>query len=202
MAEPLVLNIRITSPRVESRRSYSVRTDHQSVEDRIEVVFDAADDARSPKRRSFFTPRPASSGKLAPITPRVALSSSRGARSAVVATDARGTFVVVGLSGGFIAMYESALYVWKPEPVNTKLWSQPLFVAAMGAVATFQFYRSKNSSGRRFDAKPGGFGADADALRRFDRMTRASRGPDASFDPAAFRKQMERDGRWKRATRE
>ena len=48
----------------------------------------------------------------------------------------------------------------------------------------------------------GGFGADADALRQFDRMTRASRGPDASFDPAAFRKQMERDGRWKRATRE
>ena len=120
----------------------------------------------------------------------------------MVATDARGTFVVVGLSGGFIAMYESALYVWKPEPVNTKLWSQPLFVAAMGAVATFQFYRSKNSSGRRFDAKPGGFGADADALRRFDRMTRASRGNGASFDPAAFRKQMERDGRWKRATRE
>ena len=129
-------------------------------------------------------------------------AASRGARSAVVATDARGTFVVVGLSGGFIAMYESALYVWKPEPVNTKLWSQPLFVAAMGAVATFQFYRSKNSSGRRFDAKPGGFGADADALRRFDRMTRASRGNGASFDPAAFRKQMERDGRWKRATRE
>ena len=129
-------------------------------------------------------------------------AASRGARSAVVATDARGTFVVVGLSGGFIAMYESALYVWKPEPVNTKLWSQPLFVAAMGAVATFQFYRSKNSSGRRFDAKPGGFGADADALRQFDRMTRASRGNGASFDPAAFRKQMERDGRWKRATRE
>jgi len=32
-------------------------------------------------------------------------------------------------------------------------------------------------------------------------MTRASRGPDASFDPAAFRKQMERDGRWKRTTK-
>ena len=132
--------------------------------------------------------------------------SSRGARSALVATDARGAFVAVGLPGGFIAMYESALYVWKPEPVNTKLWSQPLFVAAMGAVATFQFYRSKNGSGRRFatgaDGGSGGFGADADALRRFDRMTRASRGPDASFDPAAFRKQMERDGRWKRATRE
>ena len=129
-------------------------------------------------------------------------AASRGARSAVVATDARGTFVVVGLSGGFIAMYESALYVWKPEPVNTKLWSQPLFVAAMGAVATFQFYRSKNSSGRRFDAKPGGFGADADALRQFDRMTRASRGNGASFDPAAFRKQMERDGRWRRTAPE
>ena len=132
--------------------------------------------------------------------------SSRGARSALVATDARGAFVAVGLPGGFIAMYESALYVWKPEPVNTKLWSQPLFVAAMGAVATFQFYRSKNGSGRRFsknvDGGAGGFGADADALRRFDQMTRASRGPDASFDPAAFRKQMERDGRWKRATRE
>ena len=133
-------------------------------------------------------------------------SVSRGARSALVATDARGAFVAVGLPGGFIAMYESALYVWKPEPVNTKLWSQPLFVAAMGAVATFQFYRSKNGSGRRFsknvDGGAGGFGADADALRRFDQMTRASRGPDASFDPAAFRKQMERDGRWKRATRE
>ena len=133
-------------------------------------------------------------------------SVSRGARSALVATDARGAFVAVGLPGGFIAMYESALYVWKPEPVNTKLWSQPLFVAAMGAVATFQFYRSKNGSGRRFsknvDGGAGGFGADADALRRFDKMTRASRGPDASFDPAAFRKQMERDGRWKRATRE
>ena len=132
---------------------------------------------------------------------------SRGARSALVATDARGAFVVVGLPGGFIAMYENALYVWKPEPVNTKLWSQPLFVAAMGAVATFQFYRSKNGSGRRFATGAsyrgsGGFGADADALRQFDRMTRASRGPDASFDPAAFRKQMERDGRWKRATRE
>ena len=114
--------------------------------------------------------------------------------------------MVVGLPGGFIAMYESALYVWKPEPVNTKLWSQPLFVAAMGAVATFQFYRSKNGSGRRFatgaDRGSGGFGADADALRQFDRITRASRGPDTGFDPAAFRKQMERDGRWKRATRE
>ena len=43
MDMPLVLSIRITSPRVESRRSYSVRTEDQSIEDRIEVVFDAAD---------------------------------------------------------------------------------------------------------------------------------------------------------------
>jgi hypothetical protein len=124
-------------------------------------------------------------------------------RSAIVATDARGSFVVVALPGGFIAMYDSALFVWKPEPLNTKLWSQPLYVAAMGAVAVFQFYRSKNGAGRRFagGGDPGGFGADADALRQFDRMTRASRGADSSFDPAAFRRQMERDGRWKRTTK-
>jgi hypothetical protein len=124
-------------------------------------------------------------------------------RSAIVATDARGSFVVVALPGGFIAMYESALFVWKPEPLNTKLWSQPLYVAAMGAVAVFQFYRSKNGAGRRFagGGDPGSFGADADALRQFDRMTRASRGADSSFDPAAFRRQMERDGRWKRTTK-
>ena len=124
-------------------------------------------------------------------------------RSALVATDARGKFVVLALPGGFIAMYESALYVFKPEPVNTKLWSQPLFVAAMGAVATFQFYRSKNSAGRRFAAGGGGgFGADAAALAEFDRVTRASRGADSTFDPAAFRKQMERDGRWRRTAPE
>ena len=111
--------------------------------------------------------------------------------------------MVLALPGGFIAMYESALYVFKPEPVNTKLWSQPLFVAAMGAVATFQFYRSKNSAGRRFAAGGGGgFGADAAALAEFDRVTRASRGADSTFDPAAFRKQMERDGRWRRTAPE
>ena len=124
-------------------------------------------------------------------------------RAAIVATDARGSFVVVALPGGFIAMYDSALFVWKPEPLNTKLWSQPLYVAAMAFVAVFQFYRSKNGAGRRFagGGDPGGFGADADALRQFDRMTRASRGADSSFDPAAFRRQMERDGRWKRTTK-
>ena len=118
-------------------------------------------------------------------------------RSALVATDTRGKFVVVALPGGFIATYESALYVFKPEPVNTKLWSQPLFVVAMGAAATFQFYRSKNSAGRRFAG-----GARADAPARFDRTTHASRGADSTFDPAAFRKQMERDGRWRRTAPE
>ena len=151
-------------------------------EDLAEIVADARVGGFEKTKRVFFRPR-----------------------SAIVATDARGSFVAVALPGGFIAMYESALYVWKPEPLNTKLWSQPLYVAAMGAVAVFQFYRSKNSAGRRFagGGDPGAFGADADALRQFDRTTRTSRGfsADSSFDPAAFRRQMERDGRWKRTTK-
>ena len=156
-------------------------------EDLAEIVADARVGGFEKTKKSVFFPSP----------------------SAIVATDARGSFVAVALPGGFIAMYESALYVWKPEPLNTKLWSQPLYVAAMGAVAVFQFYRSKNGAGRRFAgggfSDPGGFGADADALRQFDRMTRTSRGfsfsADSSFDPAAFRRQMERDGRWKRTTK-
>ena len=48
----------------------------------------------------------------------------------------------------------------------------------------------------------GRVGADAAALAEFDRVTRASRGADSTFDPAAFRKQMERDGRWRRTAPE
>jgi hypothetical protein len=42
---------------------------------------------------------------------------------------------VVGLPGGFVGMYDSSLAVWRPEPINTKLWSQPLFVLAMIGVS-------------------------------------------------------------------
>jgi hypothetical protein len=52
-----------------------------------------------------------------------------------IATDVRGRFVVVGLPGGFVGMYDSSLAVWRPEPINTKLWSQPLFVLAMIGVS-------------------------------------------------------------------
>ena len=44
----------------------------------------------------------------------------------------RGRLVVVAFPDGLLASYESDLPVWRPAPMNTKLWSQPVFVAAMG----------------------------------------------------------------------
>ena len=98
----------------------------------------------------------------------------------------RGSFVAVALPGGFIAMYESALHVRKPEPLNTKLWSQPLYVAAMGAVAVFQFYRPARAPSRRRRLR--GFGPIPTrcAVRPHDAHV-ARLSADSSFDPAAFR---------------
>ena len=62
---------------------------------------------------------------------------------ALVATNGRGRFVAVGLAGGIVATYESELPVFRPERVSAKLWSQPLFVAAMGLIAAWQFYRQR-----------------------------------------------------------
>ena len=65
-----------------------------------------------------------------------------------MATNGRGRFVAVGLPGGIVATYESELPVFRPERVDAKLWSQPLFVAAMGIIALWQFYRQRSGGGR------------------------------------------------------
>ena len=61
------------------------------------------------------------------------------------------------------------------------------------------FLRRKNGAGRRFagGGDPGGFGADADALRQFDRMTRTSRGfsADSSFDRSFSFRDLVKQGR-------
>ena len=144
---------------------------------------------------------------------------------ALVATNGRGRFVAVGLPGGIVATYESELPVFRPERVDAKLWSQPLFVAAMGnhrAVAVLQAterrrtrsgrthadgFRSEDarkvraggvdvkdasSATRLGDGGGGGFGsAVADAA-----MARPGY---RDFDASAFRREMERSGKWRRA---
>ena len=55
----------------------------------------------------------------------------------------RGRLVVVAFPDGLLASYESDLPTWRPAPMNTKLWSQPVFVAAMGLIGLWQFYRSR-----------------------------------------------------------
>ena len=55
----------------------------------------------------------------------------------------RGRLVVVAFPDGLVASYESELPVWRPEPMNTKLWSQPLFVVSVVLIAVWQFYRQK-----------------------------------------------------------
>jgi len=131
-----------------------------------------------------------------------------------VAADIRGTFVAMTLPGGFVAIYENALAVRRPDRVRTTLWNQPLFVLAMGLLAWYQFHRQKNAS-RRGSASGSGFGfgdgasgSDAETRRLFERAAK-TRGADGSgygygkretsgFDARAFRKQMERDGKWER----
>tara|TARA_B110000977_G_scaffold90160_1_gene119783 strand:+ start:4228 stop:6546 length:2319 start_codon:yes stop_codon:yes gene_type:complete len=134
-----------------------------------------------------------------------AFSNHQNTHSPVITTDVRNRFIAIGLPGGFVAMYDSSLMVWKPEPVDTKLWSQPLFVVAMIGVSVWQFYRQKGSSGRRFANAGGGgdlsnYGLDPDTLARFDKITNRAMGKQSggtNFDPKQFRKEMEKDGRWK-----
>ena len=144
---------------------------------------------------------------------------------ALVATNGRGRFVAVGLPGGIVATYESELPVFRPERVDAKLWSQPLFVAAMGIIALWQFYRQRSGGGRGLGG-PMPMDFDPKMLEKFARggvdvkdassATRLGDGggggfgsavADAAmarpgyrdFDASAFRREMERSGKWRRA---
>jgi hypothetical protein len=70
MADPLVLNIRIKSPRHSGRRTWSVSSGLKAVENQIEVVFDEHGGDGLPVSPSPHAP------KLAPITPRVSLRAT------------------------------------------------------------------------------------------------------------------------------
>ena len=69
-ADPLVLDIRLTSPRDETRRKWSVRSDAKLFESSVAIIFEEGEpEAAAP------TPRPIG-GRLAAITPRVSLLAS------------------------------------------------------------------------------------------------------------------------------
>jgi hypothetical protein len=117
--------------------------------------------------------------------------------------------------------------VWRPAPMNTKLWSQPVFVAAMGLIGLWQFYRSRGhrAMGSSFGgAGAGGIGKDGDGgldskllEQLMGKNGGGAMGTDASmpmggksnygdnamrrpgyrdFDPAAFREEMKKSGKW------
>ena len=143
----------------------------------------------------------------------------------------RGRLVVVAFPDGLLASYESDLPTWRPAPMNTKLWSQPVFVAAMGLIGLWQFYRSRGhaamgsswggpSVGKGGDGgglepklleqlmggKDGGKGVGVGgglggvgrkAASSGDFGEGAMRRPGyANFDPAAFRAEMKKSGKW------
>ena len=143
----------------------------------------------------------------------------------------RGRLVVVAFPDGLLASYESDLPTWRPAPMNTKLWSQPVFVAAMGLIGLWQFYRSrghaamgsswggpsvgKGGDGGGLDPKlleqlmggkdggkgvgvGGGLGGGGrKAASSGDFGEGAMRRPGyANFDPAAFRAEMKKSGKW------
>ena len=137
----------------------------------------------------------------------------------------RGRLVVVAFPDGLLASYESDLPVWRPAPMNTKLWSQPVFVAAMGLIGLWQFYRSRghramgSSFGGSGVGKDGDGGLDSKLLEQLmGKNGGAAMGTDASmpmggkstnygdnamrrpgyrdFDPAAFREEMKKSGKW------
>ena len=120
--------------------------------------------------------------------------------------------------------------------MNTKLWSQPVFVAAMGLIGLWQFYRSrghaamgsswggpsvgKGGDGGGLDPKlleqlmggkdgvggvskgigvggGGGGGGGGRKVASGDFGEGAMRRPGyANFDPAAFRAEMKKSGKW------
>lgn len=148
----------------------------------------------------------------------------------------RGRLVVVAFPDGLLASYESDLPTWRPPPMNTKLWSQPAFVAAMGLIGLWQFYRSrghaamgsswggpsvgKGGDGGGLDPKlleqlmggkdgvggvskgigvggGGGGGGGGRKVASGDFGEGAMRRPGyANFDPAAFRAEMKKSGKW------
>ena len=75
-----------------------------------------------------------------------------------------------GPPGGLVATYESELPTWSPSRSASKLWSQPLFVVAMGLIAVYQFYRQKNGGGFGGGGMGGG-----DGVRRAGRRARPPR---------------------------
>jgi hypothetical protein len=128
----------------------------------------------------------------------------------------RGRLVVVAFPDGLLASYESDLPVWKPEPMNTKLWSQPLFVVAVVLIAVWQFNRQKSSHaggggprGGGFDpamlasfAKDGGMagggmkgGGSMGGMGRYGEKAMKRPGYN-DFDPATFRAEMKSAGKW------
>ena len=69
-ADPLVLDIRLTSPRDETRRKWCVRSDAKAFESSVAIIFEEGEpEAAAP------TPRPVGA-RLAAITPRVSLLAS------------------------------------------------------------------------------------------------------------------------------
>ena len=149
----------------------------------------------------------------------------------------RGRLVVVAFPDGLLASYESDLPTWRPPPMNTKLWSQPAFVAAMGLIGLWQFYRSRGHAamGSSWGGPSVGKGGDGGGLipscssiswvvrtasgawqghRRRGRRRRREEaggrkvasgdfgrrapcdGRHANFDPAAFRAEMKKSGKW------
>ena len=99
-------------------------------------------------------------------------AAAAAARGPALVVTNRGRLVVVAFPDGLVASYESDLPVWRPEPMNTKLWSQPLFVVSVILIAVWQFYRQKGAY-----ARYGGGG-----------------GGGGKFDPALFEKYAKEAG--------
>ena len=190
---------------------------------------------KKPPREVTTAPLPHLAAGFGRAVPTDALSDGPG----LVASN-RGRLVVVAFPDGLLASYESDLPTWRPAPMNTKLWSQPVFVAAMGLIGLWQFYRSrghaamgsswggpsvgKGGDGGGLDPKlleqlmggkdgvggvgggkgvggVGGFGGVGGGARKAaasgDFGEGAMRRPGyADFDPAAFRAEMKKSGKW------
>ena len=184
---------------------------------------------KKPPREVTTAPLPHLAAGFGRAVPTDVLSDGPG----LVASN-RGRLVVVAFPDGLLASYESDLPTWRPAPMNTKLWSQPVFVAAMGLIGLWQFYRSrghaamgsswggpsvgKGGDGGGLDPKlleqlmggkdgvggvggVGGFGGVGGGARKASASggfgEGAMRRPGyADFDPAAFRAEMKKSGKW------
>jgi hypothetical protein len=109
----------------------------------------------------------------------------RGVPAVGTSGTARGRFVALGLPGGLVATYESELPTWSPSRSASKLWSQPLFVVAMGLIAVYQFYRQKNGGGFGGGGMGGGMGFGERGGGGLDRATLAQLRA-AGVDPSAL----------------